>query len=581
MKPMDDDRKIRAWRLALVRTGRVPANDAELGAWEQRLWDWPDGADKERPRIDAFLRGLVWVEALSSELNAAHLTVARTTLADEGSPDDPDAQAMLAAELTRWTREHLQPAINCARKDAASSSLGIIGWETNGYGVDYNGWSNDAQSVLFPSPRPANVVVHEAPLGAVDGMLWADAALAEALDAIGGKCAKETVVELRQDARIRWEGAQLLLKLDTPKIREGEERLGELWRRWADLTPQGPLWTRTAATVLWRDVVQAKVCRLRRRPPALAFVQLELLRDTFRPGARHGVADGDRGVVLDAAGRVVAELDTDARKSNVPAADLPVIRAMLPGAVSALGSLTAQRILRFEVHEGHARVLAGEVDARALTFDGGWTELAMRAGVGDPRSGSTRDQVRDVVLAQAHLRWELGRSAGTLLSYTEPRDGEGHRRVRIILGDVLLPDAIFAEMGTSATARMARRLVPILKLPPLVGRPRDHAAQAALQLAVLAELRDRAAELVERGGVLIDAARWAVMARDVGLSPATLPRVLDAWTRDADDAPAFLARDGDRWRLAGAHAAAQAFLEEGGRREVRGRRGVKPRRKRT
>jgi hypothetical protein len=52
-----------------------------------------------------------------------------------------------------------------------------------------------------------------------------------------------------------------------------------------------------------------------------------------------------------------------------------------------------------------------------------------------------------------------------------------------------------------------------------------------------------------------------------------LPQVLDRWTRDGDDGPAFLVRvEPQRYTLAPAYAAARDFLLDAGRREAEGRR---------
>ncbi len=71
------------------------------------------------------------------------------------------------------------------------------------------------------------------------------------------------------------------------------------------------------------------------------------------------------------------------------------------------------------------------------------------------------------------------------------------------------------------------------------------------------------------------------LALPPGAAPLALPRrllpeVVEAWTRDARDAPAFLTRDKlDPWRfgLAGAYDPALAFLLAAGRRELGGARG--------
>jgi hypothetical protein len=69
-----------------------------------------------------------------------------------------------------------------------------------------------------------------------------------------------------------------------------------------------------------------------------------------------------------------------------------------------------------------------------------------------------------------------------------------------VLGEALLPDYVTRLPKGGEEARRARMLVPMPnRLPPMIGRARDYASQAALQLLVMSELRFNATDLVERG----------------------------------------------------------------------------------
>ena len=108
-------------------------------------------------------------------------------------------------------------------------------------------------------------------------------------------------------------------------------------------------------------------------------------------------------------------------------------------------------------------------------------------------------------------------------------------------------------------------------LPPLIGRERDHGAQAVLQLQVMAEFRRRARELASQEGVLLPYERWQEMAADASLPQGALRAVIERWTRDGDDGPAFLSTvSPERYTLAEAHEAIRRFLEEAGHLELEG-----------
>jgi hypothetical protein len=118
-------------------------------------------------------------------------------------------------------------------------------------------------------------------------------------------------------------------------------------------------------------------------------------------------------------------------------------------------------------------------------------------------------------------------------------------------------------------------LVPLpTLLPPMVGRARDHAAQAALQILVITELRENASELMKSGAVRIPLQRWRRLAQRSELPSSLLDEVLDLWQRDGHDAPAFL-RSPSAWLYTLATPTYQPQLDtllEAGIKEIEGRR---------
>ena len=98
-------------------------------------------------------------------------------------------------------------------------------------------------------------------------------------------------------------------------------------------------------------------------------------------------------------------------------------------------------------------------------------------------------------------------------------------------------------------------------------------SQASFQLAVLGEMRRRAMELIEHGGVRLADQDLAQLAANVGLASGLVARVIARWMQDGNDGPAFLARvdgEADRFTLGDAYASALELLREGGHREKKG-----------
>jgi hypothetical protein len=415
------------------------------------------------------------------------------------------------------------------------------------------------EEIGFEDPPPrteADALLQE------EGVLAWDARLARYMERLGdlGKVAAEHV---RASAKKRALPPPQVIDPPDDKPREA------IWALWADpsASPPGCRFARVLATVLWNDVVASWL----KRPAGLVYPvaqqvtwihsrTTEVIQQDQQPF--HRFQTGENSPI-----KRIEPLE-------LPAMELAVLDVMLRRGLTLLGSVTAHRLLRWEVSEGHQRVLRREVDARALHIDGGWSALAERLQL---QGRKAAEDIHAIVAAQAHSCFRFaGGAHGNLLSYTVmPSVGQRKGFARIILGDALLPDFLFeirAKLGhTSRTAREAQRLVPMVDLPPLIGRPNEHGQQASLSMAVVTELRHRAAELFEQGGILLAPDRWQELAGLAGLPVSLLEQVLDRWTQDGDDGPAFLQRtDTNRFTLAPTHSAARAFILEAGRREAEG-----------
>ncbi len=334
---------------------------------------------------------------------------------------------------------------------------------------------------------------------------------------------------------------------------------GSLWALWAARDDGPPRWLLWLAADLWVSVWRPAAERERAKPPAVWGPLFELLDRVHRPGGR--IVEG---VLIDRNGARVLDVRRD-EPLPVALVHLEALGMLVRDGAGMLGSLNAHRFTRWAVPTAHTRALNGEPDARVLRADGGWTGLAELVGA---RSKKAPGELRAIVSALAHLWFPLpdGRG-GNLLTYTESAAAGNWRScVDITLGTALLPHYVNGiPRGTD------RDLVPLPPLPPFVGRANEHGAQAAMQLGTMAHLRTRAAELVRHGGVLVTPDQWAELAKTHGLPADMLAAVLDRWTHNGDDGPAFLeALGGGRYRIADAHAAVQAFLLEAGRMEVNG-----------
>jgi hypothetical protein len=429
---------------------------------------------------------------------------------------------------------------------------------------------------LQPLPREVeikDILAYCAP--EEEGMLLWDAKAARFLDGIGDK-GKDLAKALRKEAKKRWGE---LLQDCNGNIEEGlfSMQLASIWAlSWTNkdvsVTPLRFAWN--LARALWYDQVEPRLKRERAKPKALVFPVFEEAIDAHTPGGLLQAIEGNNALI-NHRGERVSDLRRIKPLDKVPTLELSVLPKILSKGAKLLGTLNAYRLLHLEVSLGHQRALNDDIkDVRALRFEGGWEALAEAAGIeGNSRAIS---EVHAIIAAQAHLcwRWPDG-TYGNLLSYeVRPARRNQRGRVSLILGDALLPDFIFTPgfFGNGRTAREARRLVPMLPLPPLIGRDNDKGAQVNLQLRLLVEMRRRAGEFYEKGGILLEQDKLEEFAKEATLPLSTLSKVIERWTQDGDDGPALLERiERDRYTLGKTHVDARNFIAKAGEEEIQGK----------
>lgn len=238
--------------------------------------------------------------------------------------------------------------------------------------------------------------------------------------------------------------------------------------------------------------------------------------------------------------------------------------------VSRLGSIVSHRLIRHLVSTAHTRYADGDHDPRTIIFTGGFAAVADAIGC---RSKADAEVVRDVLAAFDACRifpdgTVKGGSFRLLMLDETPAKRGQQGIVKVTLADALLPH--FGNRNLAPGE--AQHLVPLLPVPPLVGRGQDHGAIATMGLETTALLRNRADELASEGHVGIDERDWRDLAERSSLPRARLSRVLERWLRDDSDGPAFLSSPAEgRFRLAPDYEAAHLFLVEGGNRTLAGR----------
>jgi hypothetical protein len=231
------------------------------------------------------------------------------------------------------------------------------------------------------------------------------------------------------------------------------------------------------------------------------------------------------------------------------------------------GQLTFRRAVNYLVRECWKRHQAGEARPDILEFNG---PLHFAECIGEAQNRLTDEILKVLVLGQSFsLSWPGGHIGGLwLFRYLRPARGRP-AWLRIKLADVLEP-----HYGMGKFESPWR--VPVVQLPPFVGRHNDHAAQAALAERLLIEMVERRIEIIRLGGAKLTLRELKRIASDVCVT-TDLSAVLERWESHGDDGEAFLERKGDLFNLASTtpYRAARHFIYEAGRRALAGKEAAK------
>lgn len=331
---------------------------------------------------------------------------------------------------------------------------------------------------------------------------------------------------------------------------------------------QHPLFVyRCLADLVWLERIKAKIEAFQKKPPALTYVVNEQVHQPMRPGTAF---DKITGKILDKQGKELALLDYNESKRVLPSINIDSIQKILqPENIKVLSTVNAHRLLRWEIQTVTKQFVEGMVDARSLKVCGGYKELANLLGIGNNRRAA--EQLRDIIIWQAAPRYygPDGRY-GNMLSFDYTPSGYKRPAIlQLVLGNMMLPNYVYELLKMPESQVGDRRLIPIVDMPPLIGRPNDQGAQPGYQIEILVEMRKRAKEFANNGCVQISKDRLSELAKNAGLSKQLFLKVIDRWIQDGNDAPAFLKIvEDDHYALGNHYKQAQDFIVEAGRKEI-------------
>lgn len=319
------------------------------------------------------------------------------------------------------------------------------------------------------------------------------------------------------------------------------------------------------AGIIWNDWVKKRIELLIKKPPALPLMTLEFVKKPMRKGTKF---DQKKGLILDQNGAPIAKVGRT-NPLQVPSVELETVQKILAkGNAKELSTINSHRLFRWEVATVTNQLIEGNPDMRAIRVEGGFSELAILIGAGAGRKAA--EQVREIVIWQANTILDMPNEQGNMISYHLRTGGYKTKGLlTIILGEMMLPHYVFQLLGVERKKVEGRQLVPIVDLPPLVGRPADHGPQANFQMELMVAFRKRAVEFVQDGCIFLPESELKILADESGLPRKILRKVMDRWVQDGTDGPSFLTvMDKDRYSLGKSYSIAQEFIISAGKKSI-------------
>ena len=331
---------------------------------------------------------------------------------------------------------------------------------------------------------------------------------------------------------------------------------------WNQSALQVPRWAKWLTVALWYDVVAPQLERERTKHPALALVvHVEAMNMLNRARLAEN-NKGQRGIGFP--GDDIAHVDFSVIET--------ALRERVENGFKLFGSTTSHRVFRHLVLSGHRQALNGAGDPRVLNFTGAYARIAEDLGL---KSKVESDKIRDIIEAMHHYEIKIGnRRERVLMRSYERGAGPKPAELQIILGFPLLPNYVQDlkdAFKNKLEASIAKRLIPLVSEPPLIGRERDHGPQFTFQMAVVNKMRLESDSIVRLGGLTLDKATLEQLANVAGLPLTLIDPVMDRWTQDGNDGPKVLEQvDGNVYRLA--EVQAWETMVSGANKEANGRR---------
>lgn len=285
--------------------------------------------------------------------------------------------------------------------------------------------------------------------------------------------------------------------------------------------------SRNLAVLRWKDRISKFVQRKQDNSPALTYQFFNQVNGLLK---RDNLLNESKSEILSKEGKVVSIIN------KTPGTTISTIEQITKSNIPVLASITSHYLWRWFVENAHKQHLLDQEQPYKFEFIGGYPRLGELSGAGT--SANVKGKIKTIIALSSGCGYlcngKTGTFQGNLLSYEYfEAYGQKSSKLTINLARPLCPGFVEELPEGNSKYNHQRILIPWVRMPLLIGNnAAHHAPQSSFQLDMNTQMRLRASEIYERGGILLSDEDILELAKNAGLSPELVYKVIDAWIQE-------------------------------------------------
>lgn len=311
----------------------------------------------------------------------------------------------------------------------------------------------------------------------------------------------------------------------------------------------------------WLDYTKRFIHVINERPAALS---VPIFRQMSKTMAKGNYLNNDCTEIMSSNGDKVIQMNQPACLNMITA------KSVLRSGIPLLSSVTSFYVVTWLIKQVHKQFVMNHKEPRKLLIKGdAFVRLGELSGAGT--SAEIVSNIRKIIPTLAGCVFQYKTfdrvGEGNFLSYRyEKAIGRNLSFLEIELQPIACPGFVSNLPAGGIEYQEQRQLLPILSVFPFYGRRNEHSSQARFQAELMLEMRPRAKEIYQNGGIPLSDKDLKEIAERAEMKNTLIKPVIDLWIKEE-----CIARtEYDLYTLGARELGAKQMLEQAGKYEIDG-----------